>query len=62
MAIATLALTFLFPPAFLIFIPTFYHASQYVVVTLAYYLKERRAAARCFIRQSFNHAEKRSGP
>lgn len=41
MAFATLSLTYLLPPAFVIFIPTFYHASQYLVVTLAYYLKER---------------------
>src|SRR5262249_36773055 len=36
-----LGLTFMLPPVFLIFVPTFYHASQYVVVALAYYLKER---------------------
>lgn len=41
MAFATLSLTFVLPAAFVIFIPTFYHASQYLVVTTAYYLKER---------------------
>ena len=29
------------PIAFVIFVQTFYHASQYIVVTTAYYLKER---------------------
>jgi hypothetical protein len=41
MAFATLSFTFVLPAAFVIFIPTFYHASQYLVVTTAYYLKER---------------------
>jgi hypothetical protein len=41
MAFCTLSLTYVLPAAFVIFIPTFYHASQYLVVTTAYYLKER---------------------
>lgn len=41
MAFITLSLTYVLPAAFVIFIPTFYHATQYVCVTLAYYLKER---------------------
>jgi hypothetical protein len=41
MAFATLSMTYVLPASFVIFIPTFYHASQYLVVTTAYYLKER---------------------
>jgi hypothetical protein len=41
MAFATLSLTYVLPATFVIFIPTFYHASQYLVVTTAFYLKER---------------------